>query len=464
MSPLVESIPYAADSTELFLRLRSLGAPVWLDSARPLGERGRYDLISAAPLTVITAAEETAVTATGGIGNSGSIIGINGSDENLDPFARVESALRALLPPLHHPELPFTGGAIGLFGYEAGLPLHGIADKRPPHPTYPDLSVGIYSWVVVVDHLQQRTHLLIRPETPPALAAEIRRRLVAEPPTPPAPFRLDSPWRDALPADRYRQAFERIQHYIRAGDCYQVNLTRALTADCSGDPLAAYLALRTEARAPFSAYLESAQGAVLSFSPERLLSAEHGRLLAQPIKGTARRDANPQRDAELAQALLASEKNRAENLMIVDLLRNDLGHSCKPGSICVEQLFELQSFAAVHHLVSTISGELRDGVTPLQALRDSFPGGSITGAPKRRAMQIIAELEPHRRAVFCGGIGYLSSCGRMDFNIAIRTLLACGGEIRAWAGGGIVADSEWREEWQESENKISALLRALERL
>ncbi len=452
MPLLVEPLPYAADSTDLFLRLRALGSPVWLDSARPFDGRGRYDLISAAPLALLSTTVPRA------------IIGTNVAGENPDPFARVETALNALLPALTPPDaaLPFTGGAIGLFGYEAGLPPHGIAERGAAATRFPDLLVGIYSWAVVVDHQLQRSHLLIRPETPAALAADIRARLQAAPPPAPAPFRLDSPWRDSLPADRYRQAFERIQHYIRAGDCYQVNLSRMLSADADGDPLAAYLALRGEARAPYSAYMESADGAVLSFSPERLLSAEHGRLLTQPIKGTAPRDADPRRDAELARQLLASDKNRAENLMIVDLLRNDLGHSCKPGSIRVEQLFELQSFAAVHHLVSTISGELRDGVTPLQALRDSFPGGSITGAPKRRAMQIIAELEPHRRSVFCGSIGYLSSCGRMDFNIAIRTLLVCDGQIHAWAGGGIVADSDCDEEWRETEDKIGALLRALE--
>ncbi len=453
MSPLVEPLPYAADCAELFLRLRDLGNPVWLDSARPFDTRGRYDLISAAPLAVVSPPV-----------NPDAIIRRNTPPENPAPFAAVEAGLAALLPPLPEADdsLPFWGGAIGLFGYESGQATHGIVDDKPRYPDFPDVVVGLYSWAVIVDHQLQRSHLLIRPETPAALATEIRTRLATPAADPPLPFRLCSNWRDSLPMARYREAFERIQRYIHAGDCYQVNLTRMLGADCEGDPLAAYLALRRQARAPFSAYLESSAGAVLSFSPERLLSADRGHLIAQPIKGTARRDDDPQRDAALAQALLASDKNRAENLMIVDLLRNDLGHSCKPGSIHVEQLFELQSFAAVHHLVSTISGELRDGVTSLQALRDSFPGGSITGAPKRRAMQIIAELEPHRRSVFCGAIGYLSSCGRMDFNIAIRTLLACDGQINAWAGGGIVADSDCNEEWQETENKIGALLRALE--
>ena len=456
----LSALPYRADSSALLLRLRDLGNPVWLDSAHPFDRRGRYDLISAAPLATITVDAAGALSSTGGYTAVGARAGVGS-----DPFAAVEALLAELLPPLPatavDAERPFSGGAIGWFGYDSGLAAHAIEQRAEP-ADFPQAQIGIYSWAVIVDHQLQRSRLLIRAETPAPLRAELHARLAdLGTALPLPPFRLTSEWRDSLPASRYRQAFERIQHYIRAGDCYQVNLTRQLSADCDGDPLAAYLALRREARAPFSAYLESAAGAVLSFSPERLLSADGGRLLAQPIKGTASRDADPARDAAQAQALLASTKNRAENLMIVDLLRNDLGRSCKAGSIRVERLFELQSFAAVHHLVSSISGELRDEVSPLQALRDSFPGGSITGAPKRRAMQIIAELEPHRRSIFCGAIGYLSSCGRMDFNIAIRTLRVSAGEVSAWAGGGIVADSDCDEEGQETEHKIGALLRAL---
>jgi len=202
----------------------------------------------------------------------------------------------------------------------------------------------------------------------------------------------------------------------------------------------------------------------MCMSPERFLAATNRQLLTQPIKGTAPRSDDPERDHELAVQLQNSEKNRAENLMIVDLLRNDLGRSCKPGSIRVDQLFELQSFATVHHLVSSVHGEMRNGVHALDALRNCFPGGSITGAPKIRAMQIIDELEPQPRSIFCGAIGYVDASGRMDTNIAIRSLLACDKKIYAWAGGGVVADSNCDEEFVETENKIDALLGALSKM
>jgi para-aminobenzoate synthetase component 1 len=241
------------------------------------------------------------------------------------------------------------------------------------------------------------------------------------------------------------------------------------------------LRLREIAAAPYSAYVEYENNAVLCLSPERFISANGRELLTQPIKGTAPRDSDATRDHQLAQQLQSSEKNRAENLMIVDLLRNDLGRSCKPGSIRVEQLFELQSFATVHHLVSSIRGELRDDLHAIDALKNCFPGGSITGAPKHRAMQIIDELEPNARSIFCGAIGYIDVNGNMDSNITIRTLLAQNTfsqkrqtektyseqqtshdqRIYAWAGGGVVADSNSDEELQETNNKIDALLNAL---
>jgi para-aminobenzoate synthetase component 1 len=438
-----QALPYSPDSAHWLLRVRDLGRAVWLDSAHPHSRRGRYDIISAAPLESLRAPAAGA-----------------------DPFAQVQRRLRERLPPLPASELPFSGGAIGLFGYELGRRQLRLA--AGPAPLFPDLLVGLYSWAVVSDHRQRQTWLVARPETAPQLLAELRHRLTAATAPAPAPFRLDAAWSEDFDAAAYRRAFERLQRYIDAGDCYQVNLARRFRAAASGDPLAAYLQLRAQAAAPFSAYLEdvgetdSGGGAVLCFSPERLLAAQDGALLTQPIKGTAPRAADPTEDRVLGEALLASPKNRAENLMIVDLLRNDLGRSCATGSVVVERLFELQSFATVHHLVSTIRGRLRPELHPLDALRHCFPGGSITGAPKLRAMQIIDELEPQPRAVFCGAIGYIDASGRMDTNITIRTLLARQGELYAWAGGGIVADSDCEAEFAETENKIMPLLRALE--
>ena len=448
---LAEALPYRAlphheNGAHWFLAVRDLGQPVWLDSAWPFCQRGRYDIISAAPLTLI----DSSAT---------------------DSFAATQQQLQTLFDArIETPELPFCGGALGLFGYEAGRRLQRLPDRIVARPAFPDVLIGLYSWAIVVDHHNRQTTLVMRPETPAPLRRELLQRVRATEISPlPSSFCLKSRWRDEFPPDAYRSAFTALQKYIRAGDCYQVNLARRFSANCDGDPFAAYLQLRATAAAPFSAYLESEHGAVLSLSPERFLAAERiatgqHELLTQPIKGTAPRSNDPARDQQLATELQHSEKNRAENLMIVDLLRNDLGRSCKPGSIRVDQLFELQSFATVHHLVSSVRGELRDDLHALDALRNCFPGGSITGAPKIRAMQIIDELEPELRSVFCGAIGYVDVSGRMDTNITIRTLLACNKKIYAWAGGGIVADSQCDDELNETENKILALLNALSTL
>jgi para-aminobenzoate synthetase component 1 len=219
------------------------------------------------------------------------------------------------------------------------------------------------------------------------------------------------------------------------------------------------------AAAPFAAYLALADNsALMSLSPERFISLHGHHVETSPIKGTRPRYSDRRADGQAAAELRASDKDRAENLMIVDLLRNDLGRSCVPGSIHVDRLFEVQSFPTVHHLVSTISGELQDDRGPTDLLRDSFPGGSITGAPKRRAMQIIAELEPDPRQAYCGSLLYISADGRMDSNIAIRTLLCDQGEVRCWGGGGIVADSQWQQEYQETYDKVGKFLIVLEQL
>ena len=200
----------------------------------------------------------------------------------------------------------------------------------------------------------------------------------------------------------------------------------------------------------------------MSASPERFLKLERGRVETRPIKGTRPRAGHPRLDAELASELQASAKDRAENVMIVDLLRNDLSKNCELGSVKVTKLFEVESFATVHHLVSTVTGKLRQGRDALDLLRGCFPGGSITGAPKLRAMQIIEELEPQRRGVYCGAIGYIGCDGNMDLNIAIRTLVYAGGTIRFSAGGGIVADSRLEDEYQETFDKAAAMLKLLQ--
>jgi para-aminobenzoate synthetase component I len=261
--------------------------------------------------------------------------------------------------------------------------------------------------------------------------------------------------------DGYTTAFRRVQEHIRRGDCYQINLTQRFRARAEGDGWQAYLRLREINPAPFSAFLDFPGGRVLCSSPERFLRVRGDHVETKPIKGTRARAVDRTRDRALAEALRTSAKDRAENVMIVDLLRNDLGKSCVPGSISVSKLFEVESFASVHHLVSTVQGRLAPGKHALDLLAGCFPGGSITGAPKVRAMQIIEQLEPHRRSVYCGAIGYVGFDGDMDLNIAIRTLVQHGEYIYTWAGGGVVADSEVDAEYQESLDKAAAMLEVL---
>jgi para-aminobenzoate synthetase component 1 len=256
----------------------------------------------------------------------------------------------------------------------------------------------------------------------------------------------------------YTAAFDKIQNYISAGDCYQVNLAQRLAAKAQGDAWAAYLHLRSISPAPFLAYMNYPDLQVLSGSPERFLQVSGSHVETRPIKGTRPRSANTQEDSKNAAELKASAKDRAENLMIVDLLRNDISKSCAVGSVQANNLFKLESFANVHHLVSTVTGKLAPDKTAIDLLRGCFPGGSVTGAPKLRAMEIIEELEPHRRGLYCGAIGYIGFDGNMDTSIAIRTAVYSNGEIRFWAGGGIVADSELQKEYRETWDKASSMM------
>jgi len=273
---------------------------------------------------------------------------------------------------------------------------------------------------------------------------------------------VTSPVSSNLDVPAYASAFARVQAYIQAGDCYQVNLAQRFSADAEGDGWTAYTVLRDISPAPFSSYFNTPEAQVLSASPERFLRVQDGLVETKPIKGTRPRSRDDAEDRANAEALLSSDKDRAENLMIVDLLRNDIGKNCAIGSVRAERLFALESFANVHHMVSTVTGTLAPGHGAIDLLRGCFPGGSITGAPKLRAMEIIEELEPNRRGVYCGAIGYIGFNGNMDTSIAIRTAIYSKGKIRFWAGGGLVADSEMDKEYRETLDKASSMIQLME--
>jgi len=363
------------------------------------------------------------------------------------------------------PELPFVSGAMGYFGYDLGRRTHPLTCEKPRDIQLPDMWLGFYPWALIQDHQQQRAFLVARPDYSlasisarldrPALQKHLKQFLNSSE----NPFKISS-FKMNMNADYYLSSLAKIRAYIDAGDCYQVNFAQRFSADCTGDPLTAYLKLRQILPSPFSGYIPMTQGAVMSFSPERFVRLQEGRAEAKPIKGTMARGDTAIRDRQAARKLQASAKNRAENLMIVDLLRNDLSKTCH--RIEVPQLCELQSFANVHHLVSTVTGRLNPEASELDLLAGCFPGGSITGAPKLRAMEIIDELEPCRRSVYCGSLGYLSADGGMDTSIAIRTLVSDRGRIHCWGGGGIVADSDPQEEYRESLAKVAMLMTRLE--
>jgi para-aminobenzoate synthetase component 1 len=268
---------------------------------------------------------------------------------------------------------------------------------------------------------------------------------------------------DTVSREEYEAAVGRVLDYIGAGDCYQVNLSHRFSTVLHEEPWSLYERLRAVSPAPFAAYLDCGDHQVLSSSPELFLTIAGREIVTQPIKGTRPRGATREADEAAAAELLSSAKDRAELLMIVDLERNDLGRVCEYGSVHVPELYHLESFANVHHLVATVHGRLRPEVTPLQAMRAAFPGGSITGAPKIRAMEIIEELEPVHRGIYTGAIGWVDGRGNGEWNIAIRTMVAKDGRVHFHAGGGVVADSEPAAEYEETLAKASGMLRALTR-
>jgi para-aminobenzoate synthetase component 1 len=453
---LYAELPYSEDSVPLFEAIRLEPWPVFLDSGWPANQSGRFDIIAADPfMTFKCWGPETIVSKR---------TGTFSSLEN--PFVLLQSELRRYSnkeTPLFS-DLPLAGGAMGYFSYDLGRHLEKLPAIALDLEGMPEMAIGLYDWVIVVDHYQQRCFLVghgYDSRTGERWEA-LKFHLSQSHRSPPlSTFRLRSRVKSNLDRQDYHWAFASIQHYICEGDCYQINLAQRFEALAHGDPWALYRRLRLVNAAPFSAYFAIPEGVVLSTSPERFLRVNAGTVETRPIKGTRPRSSNSLADHRLALELQGSHKDRAENVMIVDLLRNDLGRVCTPGSIHVPSLCAIESFATVHHLVSTIHGQLAPGRDSLDLLQACFPGGSVTGAPKVRAMEIIEGLEPHRRGIYCGSLGYIGFGGNMDTNIAIRTLVYNQGCLRFWAGGGIVADSVEEAEYQETLDKAAAILQAL---
>ncbi len=485
--PLVEPLGSTGDPAEVCTRFLDLPYVLFLDSAATQHADAQYSFLAADPLRVVRSK-----------GPHTEIRSLPGGD-----WTPIEgdalSVARALLPAQPTEPVPglppFQGGIAGYLGYDWGAVLERLPRPRYDDLAVPDVVLGLYDWVVAWDHRIGTAWLISTglPESGEAQARRARERMdqvrerlggrrgskeVAKRGsgawTPPTGFAPSFPVTGIEGAEKiglrstfthraYLDAVARVREYILAGDIFQANLSQRFQSRLDEAPFHLYLRLRQLNPAPFAAYLGFDELAVLSASPERFLRLDEDRrrIETRPIKGTRPRGLGPMHDAALGRALAESEKDRAENVMIVDLLRNDLSRVCRPGTVRVPELFAIEHHPTVHHLVSTVVGEIEPGSGAVELIRAAFPGGSITGAPKVRAMEIIAELEPTRRGIYCGSIGYVSATGAMDTSIVIRTYVALSGRVYFQAGGGIVADSDPELEYGETLDKARGLIETL---
>jgi para-aminobenzoate synthetase component I len=462
--PLVEEIQPSPRSEDVFLRMASRPHCLFLDSAMPHATLGRYSFLAADPFEFVR-------------------IPADGSKalDTLDERLRRFVATTATDVP------PFQGGAAGLFSYDLGRSLERVPTPKADEFGVPALAVGLYDVVVAFDHIDGRAWIISQgfPETEPSnRKRRARERLdqvrgwIADASAPAVAVagRSEVPRVSISPQhsvsdvpgmtsnfskSEYLQAVQRVIDYIHAGDVFQVNLSQRLVVPARDDAVALYRRLRCRNPAPFAGFFDLDDFQIVSASPERFLRVSEREVETRPIKGTRPRTGDETLDRAAEAELLASEKDRAENVMIVDLMRNDLARVCDARSVRVEQLCGVEAYQHVLHLVSSVHGRLRDDRTPVDLLRAAFPGGSITGAPKVRAMEIIAELEPTARGAYCGSLGYIGFDGSTDLSILIRTITAGRGWWQFPVGGGIVADSIPEKEYEETWHKAEGLLRAL---
>jgi len=439
--------PVAAPSSRVALRaaLASLPGGFMLESVASDPRHGRYSYFGFEPLEVLEVP-------------AGS-----------DPFARLAGAARSMARPRVPRHIPFIGGWLGYLAYEAGAILEPTAPSRRVLRDLPIARFALHDAVLVADHAADRWYVAGQPLTAdpsrlPRMLAQLESVAAC---AVPAAFRRAIP--APLPAtpitdmsrDEYRRRVRRILDYIAAGDVFQVNFAQRFSSASTEPPGDLYARLCASNPAAFAAYLPAGHGAVLSSSPELLVELSDGRAISRPIKGTRRRTGHAADDAAVEHDLAHSEKDAAELAMIVDLVRNDLGRVCEYGSVRVDDPGSIETMSTVMHRVATVSGSLRGGLDALDLLRAIFPGGSVTGAPKVRAMQIIDELEKSPRGPYCGAIGYIGLDGDMMLNLAIRTLVAVDGQVHLSVGGGIVADSDPDQEYDETLAKAAGMLSAL---
>lgn len=447
-------IPYSSRVELLFDEIQKLPGAVWLDSGWPNFSNERYDILSATPVLTISPKTNT---------------------ESLSPFEHLhQEFLKVSSITCEDTHLPFTHGFMGYFSYEAGIEQIDVANEKPPVLGIPKYFWAYFNYSLVFDHHEKKAYLSKLDSLEASIEDAINlcisqytQRLTdvdngiehATFANEDYHFEIDG-FEGLWDYAQYLNAFSQVKSHITNGDIYQANLTQTFASKFRGNSYWAYRKLREIMPAPYSCYGRFAEVDILSFSPETFLKKTGDAYLTKPIKGTRPRSIDPDIDRQNAQELKSSTKDQAENLMIVDLLRNDLSKNAARNSVIVNELYSLKSYANVHHLESLISAQITNA-NGLEVFKDCFPGGSITGAPKKRACEIIAELEAVPRELYCGSIGYLSASGDFDSSIAIRTITGFNQTMSIAGGGGIVADSTPAEEYSESLTKIQRLIDGL---
>ncbi len=448
----VEQLENLPSATELFERLfKDKPFCFFLDSGMDHEKLGRFSFMGAEPFLILKSKGRFIEIIEGSrverfIGN---------------PFLVLKELLKKYSDNFYLDDIPFSGGAVGYFSYDLCHFIEKLPSTAIDDIDAPDCWVGFYNDIVAVDHQKNKTYRIINSKFQNPNSKQI----------PNSKFQISSqlPVTQAVGIksnflkEGYIAAINRAKEYIKEGDIYQVNLSQRFETDLAMPPFELYRKLRKINPAPFAAYLDFGEVKVVSASPERFLKVDaKGRYIeTRPIKGTRPRGAGPLDDERFKRELINSAKDRAEHIMIVDLERNDLGRVCEYGSVKPAEFIILEKYSTVFHLVSTVSGTLREGVDAADCLLNCFPGGSITGAPKIRSMEIIDELEPTKRSIYTGAIGYIGFNGNMDTNIVIRTFIAKGGKLYFQVGGGIVADSDPEAEYQETLDKAKALIEAI---
>lgn len=436
----IKDLDYSIPSIKYFDIIKNNDWSVFLNSNHQKYSDQRFDILTSNPVEKVILDSSD-----------------KGFENNKDEiFTRIQNIMKkSKCSPQE--DIPFCGGAIGFMSYDYGNKLHNVKSYKPKDFNYPSIAFGIYDWCITYDHFKKKSFILFH-EKNDIVDKIINYNFENKKSSHLRNFKSTSSCESNMTFALYESKIKKILSYINEGDCYQVNLAQRFSLGYEGDEYSMYKTLNSSFASPYSAYINYPFGKILSFSPERFLSIQNNIVETKPIKGTRPRSNDLEIDRANIQELKTSEKDRAENLMIVDLLRNDLGINCKNGSIKVDKLFEIETFANVHHLVSTITGEVDKESSIYNLIKDAFPGGSITGAPKLRSMQIIEELEPNNRHVYCGSIGYIGFDEKVDLNISIRTMLAVDKNLYFWGGGGIVADSDIKSEYNESIAKVKPLL------